>query len=123
VVGALEVGVEDDDGDLGGLGGLDRSAEGGVAEGGEDDAADALGDEAVDEVDLGFQVVLFERAFPEDVDAGFLGGFDGAGVDGFPEFVRSRRFAVALWKLRRPRRGRSRCSFCCRPRAPRAGWR
>ncbi len=59
----------------------------------DDDARDVLAHEAFDHLHLLLAVVLAQRALPADGDLRARGvqlalGLDGAGVNGFPEFVR-----------------------------------
>lgn len=88
VLVGFEVGVDDHRGDSGADGIMDGRAEGAIVEGGEDESIDVADDHVFDDFDLGVAVIFLEAAFPDDVDvAEFLGGFECAGVDGFPEDV------------------------------------
>ena len=61
---------------------------------GQDNAAYAGGDLAVDDVDLGLRLVFLERTIPVDIDGDALPGFQfcgaaqGAAMDRLPEFMR-----------------------------------
>ena len=88
VIVALEIGVEDDDRDLRLRRLLHRRAERRVVERREHDAADALRDERAHDVDLRLEVVLLERALPDDVDVDLLRRLHRAGVHALPELVR-----------------------------------
>ena len=60
----------------------------------DDDAADALGREILDDLHLLLAVVLAERTLPDDLHVDALGlelllGLHGAGMDGLPELVGS----------------------------------
>ena len=71
---------------------LDRPDERPGVERRQHDAADALAQEALDDLDLLLAIVLAERALPDHVDVDALRlqlalGLDRAGVDGAPELV------------------------------------
>ena len=87
VLGALQVGVDHQHRDLR----FDRlvhdARESGFGQRTERDARDALRDERLHDVDLRFQVVVFERTLPDDLDACLLRGLHRAGVDRFPELA------------------------------------
>ncbi len=85
---ALEVRINNDRWDSGSLRVGDGGAQRRVIEWRQHNAIDAPRNHILDDLDLLLAVVFLERPFPENVDIQFFGGLEGAGVDGFPEFMR-----------------------------------
>ena len=88
----IERGVDDDHRDLTAGGGLDRSHEAAAIERGENDRADPLADEILDDLHLRLAVILLQRTLPDHVHRDALGRefalrLDRAGVDRLPELV------------------------------------
>ena len=88
----LEIRVDHDGGNLGLSRARHRGDEGLGIQRSEHDAADFAGGEVLDHLDLLVAVVFAQGTLPEQLHldalgAEFLLGFDGAGVDGFPELV------------------------------------
>jgi hypothetical protein len=74
--------IDDQDWDACCLSVVDWGRQSLVVERSEDDAIDLLRGEVLDNLDLLFAVVLFLRAFPNDLDIPqFCSGFLGAGVN------------------------------------------
>ena len=88
VVAAGEVRVEDDDGHARVGRGLHGADEPLVAERREDDAADALRDEGLHDVDLVLEVVLAQRPLPDHLDAELARRLHRPRVHALPELVR-----------------------------------
>ena len=85
VVVAVDAGVKDGDGDAGGGGAVERAEKDFAFRGGDGDAIDAAGDEAIEDLDLAGVVGFRGGAVPFDLDAVFFAGGHGAGLDGEPE--------------------------------------
>ena len=84
----VDRGIENHDGYIFAMRALDDADHGGFVDGCEADGVDTLGDHGVDDLQLAGEVGFRWRAVPDDVDACFTRGGDGARVDGLPEQVR-----------------------------------
>src|SRR5205085_12129992 len=80
--------VEDNDGNILAGGAIDDADHGGFVDGSQTDGVDALRDHGIHDLELAGEIGFGRRAVPDDFDAVFASGGDGAGMDGLPEQVR-----------------------------------
>lgn len=84
----FNTGIEGDDGDPGGEGSFDGGGEGAFIGGRESDALDALGDQAIEDLDLAGMIGFIAGSVPDDLEVVFAGGLIDSGANGHEEEMR-----------------------------------